>query len=87
MNQEKISIKNLQKNLRIGKKYLVLFLNLVYYSTRGFTSYNKGNKVKKMENNSTKLIKILNRIPDIRQQSKVLHSLVDIIFIAIVATA
>ncbi len=40
-----------------------------------------------MENNSTKLIKILNRIPDIRQQSKVLHSLVDIIFIAIVATA
>ncbi|WP_213996881.1 hypothetical protein [Tepidanaerobacter syntrophicus] len=37
-----------------------------------------------MENNSTKLIKILNCIPDIRQQSKVLHSLVDIIFIAIV---
>lgn len=39
-----------------------------------------------MENNSTKLIKILNRIPDIRQQGKVLHSLVDIVFIAIVAT-
>jgi len=46
----------------------------------------KGNRVKKMENNSTKLIKILNHIPDIRQQSKVLHSLVDIIFIAIVAS-
>ncbi len=40
-----------------------------------------------MENKtSTKLIKILNHIPDICQQSKVLHSLVDIIFIAIVAS-
>ncbi len=39
-----------------------------------------------MKNNTTKLIKVLNRIPDIRQQSKVLHSLVDIVFIAIVAT-
>lgn len=39
-----------------------------------------------METKSSKLISILNQIPDVRQESKVLHSLVDIIFIAIVAS-
>lgn len=40
-----------------------------------------------MENNtSAKLINILSRIPDVRQEGKVLHSLVDIVFIAIVAS-
>jgi hypothetical protein len=38
-----------------------------------------------MDNKTTSLIHILEKIPDNRQEAKVRHSLVDIIFIAIVA--